>query len=31
MESAKHVVIAAIVIVTSPWLGTWIAANFGSG
>jgi VIT1/CCC1 family predicted Fe2+/Mn2+ transporter len=27
-EIAKHVVIAAIVIVTSRWLGTWIAGNF---
>ena len=30
-EIAKHVVIAAIVLVTSRWLGTWIAGNFGSG
>jgi VIT1/CCC1 family predicted Fe2+/Mn2+ transporter len=28
-EIAKHVVIAAIVLVTSRWLGTWIAGNFG--
>jgi hypothetical protein len=28
-EIAKHVVIAAIVIVTSRWLGTWIAGSFG--
>lgn len=28
-EIAKHVVIAAIVIVISRWLGTWIAGSFG--
>lgn len=28
-EIAKHVVIAAIVIVTSRWLGTWIVGSFG--
>ena len=28
-EIAKHVAIAAIVIVTSRWLGTWIAGSFG--
>ena len=28
-EIAKHVVIAAIVLVISRWLGTWIAESFG--
>lgn len=28
-EIAKHVVIAAIVLVISRWIGTWIAGNFG--
>jgi VIT1/CCC1 family predicted Fe2+/Mn2+ transporter len=28
-EIAKHIVIAAIVLVISRWLGTWIAGSFG--
>jgi VIT1/CCC1 family predicted Fe2+/Mn2+ transporter len=28
-EIAKHVLVAAIVLVVSRWLGTWIASSFG--